>query len=397
MLETSGSNDDGFVVDPDGQTLTAFLNKVLSNGAINGTWKLETIDTTTSAPTTPASVDFWTINLSTGMKPDLDLAVPGTNGLIVPGSLTTPYPTASAASPVGISPGVVMASDNTLGSFSPYQGRVYAVFVGYYNVRIDGVQNPTDNTDIFLTYSDDGGRTWSQPTVVNDDASVADGGSESSENFFSNDIFTGRVQFQPEIAVDPVTGTVVISWRDGRDDAARARVATYITTSIDGGQTFSAQTYANPAYTGIDAITGKTVVVGPQADNESGGNSNRATLFGYGTQMGLAVFNGQIYPIWSGNLNIGHIVNGAVQGPFQSIFYQPMIIADGPRIINSSMGPISLAEATSGSVSFNVTFDRPIDPPSLTGIHDNPDVHAGRCSGLLSQHDRMAIRWFRSR
>ena len=53
-----------------------------------------------------------------------------------------------------------------------------------------------------------------------------------------NDIFTGRVQFQPEIAVDPVTGTVVLSWRDGRDDAARARVATYLTTSIDGGQTF---------------------------------------------------------------------------------------------------------------------------------------------------------------
>ena len=363
---------DGFVVDPDGQTLTAFLNKVLSNGAINGTWKLETIDTTTSAPTTPATVDFWTINLSTGMKPDLDLAVPGTLGLIVPGSLTTPYPTASAASPVGISPGVVLASDNTLGSFSPYQGRIYAAFVGYFNVTIDGVKNPTDNTDIFLTYSDDGGRTWSQPAVVNNDASVTDGSTASSENPLSNDIFTGRVQFQPEIAVDPVTGTVVLSWRDGRDDAARARVATYLTTSIDGGQTFSAQTYANPSYTAIDAITGQTVVVGPQADNESAGNSNRATLYGYGTQMGLAVFNGQIYPIWSGNLNIGHIVNGAVQGPFQSIFYQPMIIADGPRIINSSMGPISLAEATSGSVSFTVTFDRPIDPPSLSGYTTIP-------------------------
>ena len=88
--------------------------------------------------------------------------------------------------------------------------------------------------------------------------------------------------------------------------------------------------------------------------------------------MGLAVFNGQIYPIWSGNLNIGHIVNGAVQGPFVSIFYQPMVIADGPRIVNSSMGPISLAEATSGSVSFNVTFDRPIDPPSLNGYTTIP-------------------------
>src|SRR4029077_1035945 len=46
--------NDGFVVDPSGRTLTAFLNKVLSNGAINGNWKLEAVDTTTSAPTTPS-------------------------------------------------------------------------------------------------------------------------------------------------------------------------------------------------------------------------------------------------------------------------------------------------------------------------------------------------------
>ena len=83
--------------------------------------------------------------------------------------------------------------------------------------------------------------------VVNNDAGATDGSSAAAENPLSEDIFTGRVQFQPEIAVDPVTGTVVLSWRDGRDDAARARVATYLTTSIDGGQTFSAQTYANPS------------------------------------------------------------------------------------------------------------------------------------------------------
>ena len=45
---------------------------------INGTWKLETIDTTTSAPSTPSTVDFWTLNFATGMKPDLDVQVPGT-------------------------------------------------------------------------------------------------------------------------------------------------------------------------------------------------------------------------------------------------------------------------------------------------------------------------------
>jgi subtilisin-like proprotein convertase family protein len=363
--------NDGFVADPDGRNLTAFLNKVLADGDINGTWKLETIETSTSAPSTPASVDFWTLNLATGMKPDVDVRVPGT-GLVIGGSVTTPFSTASAASPIGISPGLVMASDNTLGSFSPFQGRIYAAFVGYFNVTIAGIKNPTDNTDIFLTFSDDGGRTWSTPTEVNDDGSDTDGFTESSEDPNSEDIFTGRVQFQPEIAVDPVTGTVVISWRDGRDDAARARVATYLATSIDGGQTFSAQTYANPSYDSLDAATGQFVTLSPILDNESGGNNHTDTMFGYGDQMGLAVFNGQIYPIWAGNLNKGTLVNGVVEGPFLSIFYQPMVIASGPRIVSSTEGDVALGNATSGAISFTVTFDRPIDPPSLNGYTTTP-------------------------
>ena len=65
------------------------------------------------------------------------------------------------------------------------------------------------------------------PDEVNDEVLSNDGRRQSSESFNSEDIYTGRVQFQPEIAVDPVTGTVVVSWRDGRDDAARSQVATY--------------------------------------------------------------------------------------------------------------------------------------------------------------------------
>ena len=250
--------DDGFVNDPDGRTLTAFLNKVLASGEVNGTWELETIDSNTSAPSTPSSVDFWSLNLSTGMKPDVDVALTSTLGLVLPGSIGTTFPTAAPVSPIGISPGLVMASDNTLGSFSPYQGRIYAVFVGYYNVIRDGVQNPASNTDIFLIYSDNGGRTWSAPEVVNDDAGADDGFSGSNVDPLSDDIFTGRTHFQPEIAVDPVTGTVVISWRDARNDAQDDRVATYLTASIDGGQTFSAQSYANPSQTAYDEATGQS-------------------------------------------------------------------------------------------------------------------------------------------
>ena len=52
-----------------------------------------------------------------------------------------------------------------------------------------------------------------------------------------------------------------------------------------------------------------------------------------------------------------------------------MVIAAGPRIVNSTMGPIPLSEAESGQVSFTVTFDRPIDPPaSRTATFTTTDV-----------------------
>ena len=152
-----------------GGSLDAFLRTEIAKG-INGTWQLETNDTQSSAPSSPQFINFWTLNFTQGLNPDVnDVVMPGTKGLVVPGAVASTYSTASAASPVGIGPGVVMAQDNTLGSFSPYEGRIYAAFVGYYNVTVFGVKNPADNTDIFLTYSDDGGRTWSTPVQVNDD------------------------------------------------------------------------------------------------------------------------------------------------------------------------------------------------------------------------------------
>ena len=73
------------------------------------------------------------------------------------------------------------------------------------------------------------------------------------------------------------------------------------------------------------------------------------------------------------------------------------------------MGPISLAEATSGSVSFTVTFDRPIDPPSLNGYTTTPtftpadvlvyyhDTTNGDAFGSAAGDERNADRLERSR
>ena len=49
----------------------------------------------------------------------------------VRGSLTGTYPTTAPATPNGIGPGLVLASDNTLGAYSQFQGRIYAAFVDH--------------------------------------------------------------------------------------------------------------------------------------------------------------------------------------------------------------------------------------------------------------------------
>ena len=296
---------------PEFGSLNTFLKQVAAAGDLNGTWTLKITDFRTE--TTLGNVRYFGLQFTTGMTPSptansiaSNFSIPVGSGIFLPavvihGAPTGNFPVAAPSSPVGVGPGMVLAIDNTLGPNSPHHGRIYAAFVGYINFAIiASLPNPTTNTDIFLTHSDDGGQTWSTPTMVNADQSTTTGYTQANSNpapqgSLTNQV-TGRTQFQPEIAVDQVTGTVVLSWRDARDDAANARVATYLTTSIDGGQTFGAAAYANPDKVAVDAITGKTQVFGPQADNQSGGNGQRDTGFGYGNQMGLAVFDGQRLP-----------------------------------------------------------------------------------------------------
>ncbi len=329
---------------------------------VNGPWTIAVTNFTATAPAAGHLYEF-SLQFSTGMSASSPTQIDQT---LVTGALGNTFALKPPSAPsTGVGPGLVLAMDNTLGPDSPFQGRIYAAYVVYFkNTDPNGHVNPTSNTDIALSYSDNGGRTWVYAGLVNDDAATLDGYSGSSIN--SASLYTsGRTQFQPEVAVDQATGTLVVTWRDARNDAANARVATYITTSIDGGNTFSAQTYANPSQTAIDAITGQTDVMGPMADNQSSGDAQADASFGYGNQMGLAVFDGQVYPIWAGNFNAAFLNNGTITAYPLNIWYRPMVIAAGPRIISSSMGPIPLAEAASGSVSVSVTFDRPVDPATF--------------------------------
>ena len=276
----------------------------------------------------------------------------------------------------------MIASDNTLGDFSPFQGRLYAAYAGR---RSD---TAADNSDIFLLVSDDGGTTWrpspatfSLARPVNDDLAQVDGFSEESSLFGGG---SGRPQFQPNLAVDPTTGTLVASFLDARHDAARARVATFLATSIDGGASFGPQTFVNAPETAFDLTTRQAVVLGPIPENQSAGNGLRDAAFGFGDRGGLAVLAGQVYPAFASNLN-----GGTVGDLRLDIRVAPTQIAAGPRAVDSTMGPVAAittdvveadgvtigsrtingsfaADGTQQADGFVVTFDRPIDPATVT-------------------------------
>jgi subtilisin-like proprotein convertase family protein len=231
------------------------------------------------------------------------------------------FPTAAGVASVsptfGVGPGVSVAYDNSLGSFSRFAGRLYVAYTA----------GAGTNTNIFVNSSDDNGATWGTPVRVNQD---------SAADNFSEGI---RSQYMPSVTVDPATGMVVVSWFDARTDASNTRVATYVATSIDGGATFSAGAPVNTQKFAIDAITGKRVNLEPVPTNVGAMPTYNAGAYQYGgtgVHQSVVAFGGIIKPFWSGNAN----ATGA------GIFTANVRSTAGPRVIESDLGSVSERSAT---------------------------------------------------
>lgn len=85
----------------------------------------------------------------------------------------------------------------------------------------DRLNNQTDDTDIYVRFSDNNGANWSDRIQVNDDA-------------------TTTSQFMPRMVVDQTTGVLVAIWYDARDDVVNnGRVDIFTSVSHDGGVSWS--------------------------------------------------------------------------------------------------------------------------------------------------------------
>ena len=138
------------------ETLDSFVTQLAKSDPthFNGQWTLRVTDSVTA---TTGFLQEFSLQFTTRMivsktegtiSPfSFNTTVDGNSltTVVMPGALGNNYlptePTIlgySIASPLGIGPGLVMAQDDTLGPGSPFQGRIYAAFVGWYDVTEPG-------------------------------------------------------------------------------------------------------------------------------------------------------------------------------------------------------------------------------------------------------------------
>lgn len=135
-------------------------------------------------------------------------------------------------------------------------GRVYVSYT-------DRPSTASNDTNIFVRFSDDNGAIWNARIQVNDDA-------------------TTTSQFLPRMAIDQITGVVYAMWYDARNDAANnQQVDVFVSASLDGGLNWS----PNQQLTGARSDESTT---NPARDDNN-----------YGEYFGLTAHNGIAHAAWT--------------------------------------------------------------------------------------------------
>jgi subtilisin-like proprotein convertase family protein len=350
----------------------AGLTSAQLNNTANGGWRLRIVDMRESAegadpaPAIHSATLRIVQNLVDDSDPNFGQFANGQTNDFLTGAGVTPnnfegrnYTTQPTGNPVnGVGTGLVVAVDNTLGAFSPFQNRIYMSY------NAGGA--------VSLRYSDDGGQSWSPTTTIG-------------------------AGFTPQIAVDPTTGTLGVAYYSSRFDAAGVRSAMMFASSIDGAVfgrpgtlEFNPSRPVNAVEQYFDQVRNETKDFEPIT-------SNGLTIgaAGYGDNVGLFLFNGRVNLLHAGNWNEDGLPGTVREGEFVQLRTQNMTISAGPRVVAGEQGPI-LADATiteltqnginfvngPNTIPFNnqfdpvdghrkftgfvVTFDRVIDPTTFT-------------------------------
>jgi hypothetical protein len=147
---------------------------------------------------------------------------------------------------------------------SPHFGRLYLVYT-------DSPSVGSADTNIFVRTSDNDGGAWSAPVQVNTDG-------------------TGRSQFLPRIASNPLSGNIAVCWHDARNSATNTTMQEFCDIATPTG--------ATPTFIGNAQIS----------DGTSDGNGSNPPVSGqadiqFGDYSGLAYFQGIAHPSWADDSN----------------------------------------------------------------------------------------------
>ena len=358
-----------------------------------GTWYLLVTDTRFSAGPRPTQfVKYAAVSINfapagTGFNQAVFTTAIGSSPVVAtPGAIPTPnapltpvfglpgsgtafgYPTIGILGgiPGGFGPNVAVAVDHSLGlnvagatagasrAVAPgvHSGYLYVAYTAAVDMDLSNTISAGDDTDVFIASYDTSrvNPLTGQPVLVgvrrlNDDA--------ASDNFSTGT----RFQYQPALAVDPVTGTLAAAYYDARYDAGNSRYATSLSTSIDGGATFSPSVFVSQSRLAQDVITGKTLTLEPLPSNPFVAFPASANeYFGY-TPIGVTAAGGKVNVTFTGNPN----------GPGSYVYTANTRTAAGPQVLYSDVGAIGSRTGTDAAgnttlLPSQVQLDNPIAP-----------------------------------
>ena len=138
-------------------------------------------------------------------------------------------------------------------SDSPYKGTIY--------VNWSDQRNGSDDTDIWISKSTDGGNTWTEAKRINDDP-------------------PGKQQFFTWMTIDQTDGNIYVVFYDRRNYSDR-NTDVYMARSTDGGETFENFQISESPFLPTSSVF-------------------------FGDYTNITAFNGQVRPIW-GRLDDGEM------------------------------------------------------------------------------------------
>jgi hypothetical protein len=148
-----------------------------------------------------------------------------------------------------------------------HDGRVYLVYTNEH-------PNESDDTDVDVRFSDDGGTTWSRGVQVNDDSTV-------------------NSQFLPKLSLDPTTGNLAVVWYDARSDLGAGGPG-----DTDGIPNDDAQLWGAFSTDGGASFSPNIQIGAGTSNSHDSGNG-----IDYGDYTGLSFFGGVAHPAWADNSN----------------------------------------------------------------------------------------------